>query len=1041
MRSSSFSLAHALTDVGQYPRGSEWRRWDLQVHTPYSELNNSFSQHFPKYAKALLDRAYEKRIAVVGVTDYFSIEGYKELRELLSDREALTSLVGADVAAYAANILFLANVELRTSTIVRSPDRKDSRVNFHVVFADSVSVEDIEENFLRELKFTAESNPDSKDERWSLTVKNLAELGRRLKAQHRKFQDGTDLFVGMMNAVVDHSDVSDVLESRRSTFDGKYLLCLPADEDLSMCSWDGQGHLSRKLLLQKSHALFSSNRGTREFALGKRHPSPEDYVAEFKSLKPCLHSSDAHKDEELFNPTPGTETWVKADPSFYGLKQVLNEPADRVWIGEIPPSMVRVQQRPTRVIRSVAIYKLPSATTPERWFNCDILLNPELVAVIGNKGSGKSALSDIIGLLGGTPRHEAFSFLNQGRFRKPRDNKARQFRASLTWIDGTTDSVPTLDIMPDADAVEKIKYIPQNYLEEICNEIGSGKAGRFYRELQQVIFSHVPLAERLGFSTLDELLEHRGEETKEAIAQIVQELHQLNGDVVSMEERLAPANRKSIEAQLIEKRRELDAHGATKPAEVLKPEADVEAQRESQMVAEDLEASQLKLRDIEAELAELSSQDSAAVLAGATAEKVLGKIRNFKRQYDSFLSDLSGDFENIGVEVGLVLDLRIDTTAVDDLVRSTALIRAEIEAKCSADISDSPAAAKKGILAAIEALQSKLSAPQRAFQAYLKSLKLWEDRRGLIVGDAVAPGSIRYLEKQLTDLDTLPTRLAELRAEQERKLREIYREKQKLRNYYESYYGSVRRFLTQHPLAAGEQFQLTFNVAIAEHGFSEALLGKLNRRKTGSFMGDAEGASALRRLLESADFESEEGAREFTKSLFAALRSYEGKPVNIKDQLRQGTTVQDVYDYVYSLGFLSPVYNLQWDGKTLEQLSPGERGNLLLIFYLLVDIDDIPLVIDQPEENLDNQTVFKTLVPCIKDAKSRRQIIMVTHNPNLAVVCDAEQVIYAEHKKEDQNSVIYSSGSIEDPFINRRIVDVLEGTKPAFNKRGDKYLQ
>ncbi len=128
----------------------------------------------------------------------------------------------------------------------------------------------------------------------------------------------------------------------------------------------------------------------------------------------------------------------------------------------------------------------------------------------------------------------------------------------------------------------------------------------------------------------------------------------------------------------------------------------------------------------------------------------------------------------------------------------------------------------------------------------------------------------------------------------------------------------------------------------------------------------------------------------------------DGKPLLVKDQLRQGISVQEIYDFVFSLGFLSPIYNLRWDGKGLEQLSPGERGNLLLIFYLLVDQEDIPLVIDQPEENLDNQTVFKTLVPCIKDAKKRRQIVMVTHNPNLAVVCDAEQVICAAM----QNSTI-----------------------------------
>ena len=75
---------------------------------------------------------------------------------------------------------------------------------------------------------------------------------------------------------------------------------------------------------------------------------------------------------------------------------------------------------------------------------------------------------------------------------------------------------------------------------------------------------------------------------------------------------------------------------------------------------------------------------------------------------------------------------------------------------------------------------------------------------------------------------------------------------------------------------------------------------------------------------------------------------------------------------------------------------------MLLIFYLLVDNDDIPLIIDQPEENLDNQTVYKLLVPSIKEAKNRRQIIIVTHNPNLAVVCDAEQIIHASIDKVKQ---------------------------------------
>jgi predicted ATPase len=126
--------------------------------------------------------------------------------------------------------------------------------------------------------------------------------------------------------------------------------------------------------------------------------------------------------------------------------------------------------------------------------------------------------------------------------------------------------------------------------------------------------------------------------------------------------------------------------------------------------------------------------------------------------------------------------------------------------------------------------------------------------------------------------------------------------------------------------------------------------------------------------------------------------------------------------------------------KDLTQLSPGERGTLLLVFYLLVDRSDIPLLIDQPEENLDNQTVYDLLVPCIREAKKRRQIFIVTHNPNLAVVCDADQVIHADLNKKANYTMVYATGAIENPAINKAIVDILEGTTPAFKKRESKYF-
>jgi len=98
----------------------------------------------------------------------------------------------------------------------------------------------------------------------------------------------------------------------------------------------------------------------------------------------------------------------------------------------------------------------------------------------------------------------------------------------------------------------------------------------------------------------------------------------------------------------------------------------------------------------------------------------------------------------------------------------------------------------------------------------------------------------------------------------------------------------------------------------------------------------------------------------------------------------------DVYDLLFGLPFLESRYTLLFQDTQIEQLSPGQRGALLLIFYLLVDKGQNPIVLDQPEENLDNETVVSLLVPVLNEAKKKRQIIMVTHNPNLAVVCNAE---------------------------------------------------
>ena len=134
-------------------------------------------------------------------------------------------------------------------------------------------------------------------------------------------------------------------------------------------------------------------------------------------------------------------------------------------------------------------------------------------------------------------------------------------------------------------------------------------------------------------------------------------------------------------------------------------------------------------------------------------------------------------------------------------------------------------------------------------------------------------------------------------------------------------------------------------------------------------------------------------------------------PDGIIPQIKESRML-DFYNYLFGLGYLTNKYELVSDGKTLDKLSPGERGALLLIFYLLLDLRDIPLVIDQPEDN-----------------------------PNLAVVADSDQIIHVKIDKENDQLVEVEAGGIENDVINQAIVTILEGTMLSFKKRELKYIE
>ena len=133
--------------------------------------------------------------------------------------------------------------------------------------------------------------------------------------------------------------------------------------------------------------------------------------------------------------------------------------------------------------------------------------------------------------------------------------------------------------------------------------------------------------------------------------------------------------------------------------------------------------------------------------------------------------------------------------------------------------------------------------------------------------------------------------------------------------------------------------------------------------------------------------------------------------------LAREVTFLDVGEWLFSTDHIAVHYGIQYEGQGLSTLSPGTRGVVLLTLYLGLDRwDRRPLVIDQPEENLDPRSVYDDLRPFFRDASLRRQIVMVTHNANLVVNTDSDQVIVASATRTAATElplVTYKAGGLK----------------------------
>ncbi|MVM33598.1 hypothetical protein GO755_26405 [Spirosoma sp. HMF4905] len=1034
----------AFSDIG-----SVWRKWDLHVHTPFSALNNGFGSNWDVYVKNLFNAALQNNIHAIGITDYFTIEGYKKLKnDYLNNPGKLKFLEFDDEEINRINsILIIPNIEFRLDILI--PTKKiNNRINFHVLFSEEVPIIDIEENFLHELDFVYEGNPQSTDELRKLRVSNLISLGKKLKSEQQEFRNDSDLVVGMTTVVVNATQICKVLN--KNIFKDKYVLAIPADEDLNQVDWRGQGHNTRKVLIQKSDFLMASNPNTIAWGLGQK---ATDIVKEFKSIKPSIWGSDAHNSAELFVKNRDRYLWIKSELNFDGLRQIIYEHR-RVFIGIEPENKKHVELNTTNFIDRVKVNKINNVNLNEEWFdNIDIQLNPGLIAIIGNKGSGKTALADIIALCANAKKPK--SFLNSERFNKSPEYKGKQFNATIHWRDGKINNVTLFD-SPLESSPERVNYIPQSFLEKLC--LPETSKGLFEKEIRKIIFSRIPNEKRLNKNSLDEIISFKTEAIRNNIEQTKSELKLLHDEILELESQNKPEYRQEIYDNIDAVNKKILVLIEKEPIEPSYVQS-ANVSEENIQINNEVNEYRALLEQIDEDIDQTNHERERLYLEIENINKSIQLFSSFKDCINRFVSQQKGFLAINHIDIDSIFKYKLDYSELEKLLHNKKDELEVIESKLDSsivfdenfylenenyveDYRPTRAVSLYKIKAEIEndltILQDKLDQPSKEYQGYLGKVAKWnQDLSDLRSELSKLEADREYVNFILEHL------LTHCYKQREELLVKLFYQKSEIIAVYKELYEPVLNFKENYKKQLAS-YKIDFDAAFAVNGFADRFDSFINYAKSGSFYSRDIASKKINNLLNDTNFNDIDGVVNFVNNITRDLlydtrneKFFVAK--NIQSQLKSNVRPEDVYNYIYGLEYLEPIFQLKLADKEISSLSPGERGALLLIFYLLLDKDQLPLIIDQPEENLDNQSIFLVLVPFIQKAKETRQVILVTHNPNLAVVCDADQVIHVKIDKNDNYRITCTAGSIENPIINELIVEVLEGTFPAFDTRNLRY--
>jgi len=848
-----------MDEYNKYNRGSEWRKWDLHVHTA-----SSYDAYHGEDANELLAHAWiDHDLAAVAITDHFLIdaERIKALRLL------------------APNTTVFPGVELRC-------DKGASNLHVILIFSDKLDLDTLSENF-RVIMYSQKAKAKGSDDTIYWDFNDILEFARNNKG-FISLHTGSKT-QGMDNVITNAMPVNMAIKTEIAKHTHFYEI--GKVEDVQVHMEKIFPHIGFKPLI-----LCSDNHDPRNYAIKEN-------------------------------------LWIKSDPTFEGLQQLVYEPQERVSIQENKPEEKR------------GYYAIDSITLNEPGFwNQTIYLNENLNTIIGGRATGKSTLLSCLAQKGGAYVDKGFITMHSANLQ-------------IKWKDGEIDKQRDID------------FFPQSYMYDIASD------SKKRDELIEKIIADYDIkryyATYKGFITTN----------KNQLSQSIRNLFNIQSEIIVIQNNIKQkGDKQGIEIELKNVNEKISKSKVNITEEEL-----VKFKEISKVIFE----KESRIKIIEGDINQIRYLSTQAIF-------------NESVQYS--FSSLSESFRNF-----IVSDFEI--------------IRKEAEERWKAQLNSREAEINKEKVHLVEEI--KLEKEKEAYTLGLKiveSNKQYQDLTQRLKVEQTKFNEIKAIEEQLktklTERDTLKSHVVNQHLE------------------FKNQIVDLKRNLS----LSSSGIEINPKIFLSKDLLKDFLSSRLNQQ-------GKERQDYINNFCDN-----------YLKNTVLESSTFLEKALNNIIDYKSGNSNQEVTVELLSSNWFDVSFDLKYQNDAFQNMSQGKQAFVILKLLLEFSKKECPILIDQPEDSLDNRAIYNELVRYLMVKKKERQIILVTHNSNVVVSADAEQIIVAnQHGEKDLNKggykFQYVSGSLEftkpkdientltllSQGIREHVCEILEGGNEAFKKREQKY--